>query len=138
MNVASRGSRQPQVESQDAGTIPPEDVGEEDVEEREARVEDRVAHDAVPQVVAESFRFCDRCPWRRRRGRDRRDRRDGHGHGDFERVSGFEIGRDGDVHELAVDVVLDRVAGRPARPAIDASPSRDVFTATASARWRGG
>ena len=58
-----RGERrvegQPQVESQDAGTIPPEDVGEEDVEEREAGVEDRVAHDAVPQIVAESFRFRD-------------------------------------------------------------------------------
>ena len=37
-HVASR-VRQPQVESQDAGAIPPEDVGEEDVEEREARVE---------------------------------------------------------------------------------------------------
>ena len=110
MNVASRGSRQPQVESQDAGTIPPEDVGEEDVEEREARVEDRVAHDAVPQVVAERLGLGDGRA-RRRRGRDGRDRRDGHGHGDLEGVACLEIGRDDDVHELAVDVVLDGVAG---------------------------
>ena len=116
----------------DAGTIPPEDVGEEDVEEREARVEDRVAHDAVPQIVTERLGLGDGRARRRRCGRDRRDRRDGHGHGDFEGVAGLEIRRDDDVHpargerldarlsfgtrrrsQLAVDVVLDRVAGRP-------------------------
>ena len=111
MNVASRGSRQPQVESQDAGTIPPEDVGEEDVEEREARVEDRVAHNRMSQIVAERLGLGDGRARRRRRGRDCGDRRDGHGHGDLERIAGLEIRGNNDVHQLAVDVVLDRVAG---------------------------
>jgi len=77
MRLTLRGERRVEGESQDAGTIPPEDVGEEDVEEREARVEDRVAHDAVSQVVAERLGLGDGRARRRRRGGDRRDRRDG-------------------------------------------------------------
>ena len=91
--------------------MPPEDVGEEDVEEREARVEDRVAHHRMPQVVAERLGLGDGRARRRRRDRDRRDGGDGHGHGDLEGVARLEVGRDDDVHELAVDVVLDGVAG---------------------------
>ena len=110
-----RGERrvegQPQLASQDAGTMPPEHISEEDVEEREARVEDRVAHHGMPQVVAERLGLGDGRARRRRRGRDGRDRREGHGHGDLEGVAGLEVRGNDDVHELAVDVVLDRVAG---------------------------
>ena len=91
--------------------MPPEDVGEEDVEEREARVEDRVAHHRMPQVVAERLGLGDGRARRRRRGRDGRDRRDGHGHGDLEGVARLEVRGNNDVHELAVDVVLDRITG---------------------------